>query len=294
MTSAPIREPSTPSRAARFMAFPVVRIVIGIVAVAAPVILTLWLARATLDKSLRVMWPQFLAAVLCTISYCCYVRWVEKRPVSELSRIGAWREVATGVLGVTALLAATMGLLFAFGIYQVTGSNSWTVMIVPIAELVLVAFVEELVFRGVIFRIVESSLGSWIALVLTASIFAVSHLPNEGVTVLAIAVTGMAGVMLGAAFMATRRLWLAIGIHFGWNFMLSAVFSVAVSGHVSMGLIQGALVGPDWLTGGAYGIEASIVGLAVVTVASVFLVVLARRRRHVVLPYWKRTIPRAE
>jgi len=279
---------STPSRAARFMAFPLIRIVLGIVAVATPVILTLWLARALPDKSMRVMWPQFLAAVLCVASYCYYVRWVEKRSVSELSRAGAWREVANGVLGIAALLAATMGILFASGTYQITGSNSWTVMIVPIAELVLVACVEELAFRGVIFRIVEGSLGSWIALVLTASLFALSHLPNEGVTVLAIAVTGMAGVMLGAAFMATRRLWLAIGIHFGWNFMLSAVFSVAVSGQLSMGLLQGTLIGPDWLTGGAYGIEASVVGLALVTLASAWLVVLAQRRGHVVLPYWKR------
>jgi hypothetical protein len=191
------------------------------------------------------------------------------------------------VLGAAALLAATMGVLFVAGSYQVTGISSWTVLIVPVAELVLVAFFEELIFRGIVFRIVEKSLGSWIALGLTSLIFAASHLPNEGATVLAVAVTAVAGVMLGAAFMATGRLWLAIGMHFGWNYMLGTVLSVAVSGHQGNGLVQATLTGPGWLTGGAYGIEASVAGLAAVSLASVFLLALARKRGHVVLPYWK-------
>lgn len=279
--------PQAASRGTRFLAFPMVRIVVGIVAVAAPVVLTLWLAHAALDKSMRVMWPQFLAAALSVAGYCFYVQRIERRPIAELSRTGAWRELAQGAFGAAALLVLTMGALFAARSYQVTGSNSWTVLIVPIAELVLVAFFEELIFRGILFRIIEKSLGSWIALGLTALIFAVSHLPNEGVTVLAVAVTAVAGVMLGAAFMATGRLWLAIGMHFGWNYTLGTVFSVAVSGHPGKGLVQGTLIGPEWLTGGAYGIEASVAGLAAVSLASVFLMALARQRGRVVPPYWK-------
>ncbi|MEO6746759.1 MAG: CPBP family glutamic-type intramembrane protease [Caldimonas sp.] len=114
-----------------------------------------------------------------------------------------------------------------------------------------------------------------------------SHLPNEGVTVLAVAVTAVAGVMLGAAFMATGRLWLPIGMHFGWNYMVGTVLSIAVSGHQGKGLVQGTLVGPEWLTGGAYGIEASVPGLAAVLHASAFLIALARKRGRVVLPYWR-------
>jgi uncharacterized protein len=276
-----------PSRLARFASSSIVRILLGIIAVAVPVILTLWLLHLALDKSLRVMWPQLLAAALCVASYRFYVTRIEKRPVSELSSAGAWRELGQGVLGVTALLAATMGILFLARIYLVTGTNSWTVMIIPSAELVLVAFVEELIFRGVMFRIIEKSLGSWIALALTSFIFALSHLPGEGVTMLALAVTAMAGVMLGAAYMATGRLWLAIGIHFGWNYALGTIFSVAVSGHQSNGLLQGRLVGPDWLTGGIYGLEASVAGLAVVSIASAWLIALARKRGRFVLPRWK-------
>ncbi len=139
-----------------------------------------------------------------------------------------------------------------------------------------------------LFRIVESSLGSWTALGLTSTIFALSHLPNEGVTVLAVAVTAVAGAMLGAAFMATRRLWLGIGMHLGWNFMLGGVISVAVSGRARDGLLRGTLVGPDWLTGGVYGLEASLAGLAAIALASALLIALVHKRGRVVLPCWRR------
>jgi membrane protease YdiL (CAAX protease family) len=274
--------PSAPSRAARIFASPLVRILLGIVIVVAPVILTLWLAHVLLEKSQRVMWPQIMAAALCVASYWYFVRQVEKRRVTELSGASALRDLAFGVLGGSVLVATAMGVLFIAGSFQISGINGWTGLIVPIAELILVAFVEELLFRGIMFGIVEQSLGSWIALGLTSSIFALSHLPNEGVTVLAVVVTAMAGVMFGAAFMATGRLWLGIGIHFGWNYVLGTVFAVTVSGHRSSGLLQGTLVGPDWLTGGAYGLEASVVGLAAVSIASAFLIALARKRGRIV------------
>jgi uncharacterized protein len=174
------------------------------------------------------------------------------------------------------------------GSYRVSGSESWTVMIVPIAELVLVSLFEEILFRGVIFRIIEGSLGSWIGILLSGVIFGLAHLPNGGVPLLAFAATIMAGVMLAAAFMTTRRLWLAVGLHFAWNFEMDAVFSVAVSGHPANGLLHGTLVGADWLTGGAYGVEGSVVALAVVSAASLYFIALARRRGNVVLPFWRR------
>jgi uncharacterized protein len=288
MNSMQSADAPAPSRASRIAAWPIVRIVLGTIAVAAPVILTFWLVRATLDKPLRIMWPQVLAAALCVMGYRLYVRRIEKRLVPELSADGAWRELTQGVLGAAALLAATMSILFVTGTYRVTGLNDWTVILVPSAEMVLVAFVEELIFRGILFRITEKSLGSWFALGLTSLIFACSHLPNEGITALGVAVTAVAGLMFGAAYMATRRLWLTIGIHFGWNYVLGTITSVTVSGHASKGLLQGALTGPDWLTGAAYGLEASVPGLVAVSLATVFLIRLAQRRGNVILPHWKR------
>jgi uncharacterized protein len=113
----------------------------------------------------------------------------------------------------------------------------------------------------------------------------VLHLVNPGATLLnAAAISIEAGVLLAAAYMLTRRLWLCIGIHIAWNFTQGGIFSVAVSGGQSKGLLRSNMVGPDWLTGGAFGAEASVVALAVCLAAGITLLVLAVKRGNVVSP----------
>lgn len=80
--------------------------------------------------------------------------------------------------------------------------------------------------------------------------FVLAHLPGEDINLLGIAVAAVAAAGLAAACMVTRRLWLAIGLHFTWNFLFDGVFSVVVSGHAAKGWIQGWLIGPTWLSVG--------------------------------------------
>lgn len=272
----------------RLLAHPLVRLVIGTLAVVVPVALTMALVQQALDKSMRQVWPQLLAALLCAAGYWLYVRKVEQRPVTELSGAGAGREFGLGAaIGATLILCA-IGTLFAAGAFQVAGVGRWTALLSPLPELILVALFEEILFRGIIFRIIERSLGSWAALALSSAIFALAHLPNAGITLLAVSVTAVAGLMLAAAYMLTGRLWLAIGLHFAWNFTSDAVFSLPTSGHAARGLLQGQLSGPEWLTGGAYGVEASLVTLVLIGAATLLLLRVAIRRGHLVAPYWRR------
>jgi len=252
-----------------------------------PVVVTMDLIHLALPRPMRVVWPHLLAAALCVSAYRVHVLRVEKRAVSELGRTHAGRELGRGLLVGGLLLVATVGTVAVLGRYGVNGRNDWTALLAPLAPLILVVVLEELLFRGVLFRIVEQSLGSYIALSLSAVLFGLAHLSNAAVTVLAVGNTAMAGVLFAAAFMATRRLWLPMGIHFAWNFLLDAVFSVPVSGHPSSGLLRSTLAGPDWLTGGAYGVEASVVAFAVISAASLYFVALARRRGNIVLPFWQ-------
>ena len=98
-----------------------------------------------------------------------------------------------------------------------------------------------------------------------------------------------AGILLGAAYLVTRRLWLAVGIHAAWNFTQGWVFSVPVSGgEAPLGLLITRRIGPDWLTGGDFGLEASVVGMVVATGAGVALLVVAARHRAIVPPLWRR------
>ena len=86
-----------------------------------------------------------------------------------------------------------------------------------------------------------------------------------------------AGVMLAAAYMVTRRLWFCIGIHIAWNFTQGGIFSAAVSASDTKGLLQAKLTGPDWLTGGAFGAEGSVVALTICAVTGMLLLAKAVR-----------------
>jgi hypothetical protein len=139
--------------------------------------------------------------------------------------------------------------------------------------------VEELMFRGVLFRIVEDGFGSLVALVISGALFGGLHITNPHATLVSSAAIAIeAGPLFGAAYMATRRLWVPIGLHFGWNFTEGGVYSTIVSGTTAHGVIKTTLVGPDLLTGGSFGPEASWVTVVVCSVlTAIFLIVAVRR-----------------
>ena len=136
--------------------------------------------------------------------------------------------------------------------------------------MMLVSVLEELLIRGVIFRIAEQAWGSRRALVGSTVLFVVAHLPGE-ISLMGVLVTATASLAFTAAYQLSRRLWLPMGMHFAWNYLFSAVFSVPVSGHEAEGWLHGSMSGPEWLSGGAYGVEASAVALLVWTVAAALL-----------------------
>jgi hypothetical protein len=237
-----------------------------------------------ISPSLKKAGAVLLTAVVLS-AYAAYVRMVEKRAVTELAGPRAMRELGAGVLLGALLLSLTMGVLAALGVYRITGYNGAAAMLTTVPGFMLAAVLEEVVVRGVIFRILNEWLGSWIALVLSAAVFGLLHLLNPGTTVLnAASVMMEAGILLAAAYLLTRRLWLCMGIHFAWNFMQGGVFSAAVSGGATRGLLQAKLDGADWLSGGAFGAEASVVALVICTTAGLLLLSAAIRAGHMLRP----------
>lgn len=280
------RRPTT-SRAARALQNPLVRIVVALLFIAIPfAVVAAPFNMFVSDKSLKRLGAVLLTAIVLA-AYWSYVRMVEKRPVVELSGPRMPRELGAGALLGALLFSMTVGLLAALGVYQVTGSNGWAAMLATLPGFVLGAVLEEVVMRGIVFRILEQSLGSWIALAISAAIFGLLHLLNHGTTLLnAGSVMVEAGVMLAAAYMVTRRLWFCIGIHIAWNFTEGGIFSAAVSGGDIKGLLQAKLTGADWLTGGAFGAEGSVIALAICAAAGILLVAAAVRKGNVMQPFW--------
>ncbi len=224
------------------------------------------------------------------VLYMGYARFVERRQVDELSLPGAGRELATGLVCGVGLYTASILVLILLGIYRIDGLNPWTYVIPAVAMALGSGLFEELLFRGVLYRSVESVFGSWISLAVSSLVFGLAHLANPAGTLTgAIYISIEAGLLLAAAFMLTRRLWLGIGFHVSWNYTQSAIFSGIVSGNVAEpGLIRSNIKGPDLLTGGSFGLESSVIAFTFCTLTGIALVVMAVRRGRIVPPPWKR------
>ncbi len=246
----------------------------------------------TQDTLLGALLSTLVACGLGIAAYASYVRRIERRPVAELAWPGAGRELGSGAVLGAALFALTIGTLALLGCYSVVGRHDLGTVAIPLVAAIGTACIEEIVFRGIVFRIVEGALGTWIALAISAAIFGLLHLVNPNATLQgAVAIVFEAGVMLAAAYVLTRRLWLPIGIHAGWNFTQGGIFGVSVSGHPSGGLLDGVLSGPSWLSGGEFGAEASIVAVVLGIALGTTLLVMAWRRGRFIAPYWRRTAP---
>ncbi len=222
--------------------------------------------------------------------YFAWGKYIERREVTELSLPGMPREWVVGALLGAGLYSGCAVILMMLGIYRVEGFNPLSFLIPAIALGVKSGIFEELIFRGVLFRSVEDLAGSWVALVVSSLVFGFLHLLNPGATIAGAAYISVeAGVLLAAAYLLTRRLWICIGFHMVWNYVQSAVYSGVVSGGVDEpGLIKAKIEGPHLLTGGTFGMELSVCALILCTTAGVILLVKAIRRGHLQPPPWKR------
>jgi membrane protease YdiL (CAAX protease family) len=222
---------------------------------------------------------QAIASVsVAVLTYRYFVRRFEGRQPSELSGKGVVHELSIGV-GLGALLfSVAIAVLSALGAFSLTGRGKTSAVPFAVLASVAAAVTEELLFRGLLLRLLESAFGSYFALIASSAVFGLVHLLSPNPTLLGVvAIILEAGLLLGSAFIATRRLWLPIGLHFGWNFTQGGVFGTAVSGTPTAGILQGRLSGPEWLSGGAFGAEASVVSVALCLV----LVALFLRYAHV-------------
>ena len=223
-------------------------------------------------------------AVLSLFAYRWIVRRTEQRDPVEAARTGALGALSRGLLIGFAMFGAVIVNIWFLGDYRVLGWGSLAGPVALIGFTAAAAVTDELLFRGVLFRIIEERLGTWLSMLLTSLLFGLSHLFNPGATVWsALAIAIEAGGMLAAAYAATRNLWVPNGLHFGWNFAEGAIFGTDISGKSAPeGLLRGALSGPTAISGGSFGPEASVYALIAGVLVTIAFMWLARRRGRIV------------
>jgi len=271
------------------VSFALVQMVIEVAAVVVLVILFLFVSGlfpATLDSPIGYTLSNVLLACLIFGLLLLASRWLEHRPLSEIGLPGhhAGRQLLCGFLLGSCLIGSVIGVMALAGFYRITGiermnANQLFLFLASLLLMLASAVQEELVFRGMLFRLLERTLGSWIAVILSAIAFGAVHLANPNATLVsALAIALTAGVITAAIYMLTRSLWWAIGIHLGWNLFEGPIFGAQLSGKTTPVLFHAAITGPQAWTGGAFGPEAGLVTIIIVGSVGLILCVLAAHK----------------
>jgi len=237
---------------------------------------------------------QLMGAVITILtSYAVYkliIRRLGERKHDDLQTANLVRDLGLGVGSGFIIMAVVVGIAAALDVYNIIGQGGFDDFVYIFTGGGLIAgFMEELIFRGILFRWIEEFAGSWAALLLTSALFGFAHLGNPNATTFSsFCIAVEAGLLLGGAYMITRSLWLPIGLHFGWNVTQGFIFDVPVSGIDVDGIVVAKLSGPELLSGGPFGLEASAIALVVAGGAGVWLVWKAREKGEIMAPWWVR------
>ena len=226
-----------------------------------------------------------VAAAIILGLYALFVRWIERHWPADLPLGKLVPHTLLGILVGFIIMVLVVSTIVAMGDATVTWKGfsvekQFNVFMMFLA----VAVGEEMIFRGVIFRWIDERWNTWVALLISAILFGWMHISNDNATwwsSLAIAVE--AGLLLGAAYKWSGSLWVPIGIHWAWNYTQGNIFGLAVSGSDAGETMLTTIVnGPDIITGGAFGPEASIISVILGTFFTIVFLANCYRRtpRH--------------
>ena len=279
------------SRWRRIADFPLVTMVIAVVLFLVPLVVIYFVGPALpFQPPVSTVVNAAILLGLELLIYKTMIARLGEQPRDDLPWAKAPTGVGAGLLIGFLLFSAIVGVAAILDVYNIVGPGTTAALLtVAITTAIMPGFMEELLFRGILFRWLEEFGGSWFALALTSAFFGFAHFYNPNATALSsFAIAIEAGVLLGGAYMLTRNLWFAMGLHAAWNFTQGEIFDIPVSGLDANGLVEARLSGPELLSGGQFGLEASLIAMVIATGFGVVLVSRAVRRDGYVRPWWVR------
>ena len=229
---------------------------------------------------IRALLGAVAGCVCALLAAAALLRLLDRRPFKNL---GVWfyegwgKELALGLGGGLVLMTVMVAPLAAGGWIELRLATieplglltglAWSAGI-----LVPAAAGEEFLFRGYPFQRLMDAWGAMIPAVGISALFGLAHANNPNATWFSTVNTVLAGIWLAVAYLKTRALWLPIGVHFSWNFVMGFGYGLPISGNVlPWKLVEATPGGPVWLTGGDYGPEGSILCTGVLVVVTVWM-----------------------
>ncbi len=229
----------------------------------------------------------FIAA--CLFVYHVYTKSVENRKAYEISFYKFIQELGAGWFLGFGVIVFIVSILALLGYYEIKEFNSYSNLVFMFFDQLHTGFIEELIFRVILFKLTEELFGTWTAMAIQGVLFGFAHSGNPNASIYStLAIIFAFTIFFGAGYMLTRRLWFIMGFHWSWNFSQAGIFGMENSGVEMPNFIEPAVSGPEWLTGGAWGLELSVLSMVILFSISLYFVKLARERNQFIKPIWQR------
>ena len=247
-------------------------------------ILSLGLYTAPESDSYLINIPIFLiTAVVLLLLYNLLIRYVEANDACKIAPRKDISSIGNGLfIGFSYFIIVTVTMSLC-GYYHIKSIQfDWEKQLFSFTLFFLVAVSEEIFFRGILFRMINRRWNIWAALVISALIFGGLHIFNDNATLWSsIAIAIEAGSLLGAAYAYSKNIWLPIGIHWIWNYTQGNILGFPVSGEDNVtSIITPEISGPQWLTGGSFGAEASVISAVIGLLISLWFIRKTIQQRH--------------
>ncbi|MEN2282147.1 type II CAAX endopeptidase family protein [Algoriphagus sp. SE2] len=240
----------------------------------------------------------FILGVTATISAFFTRKYLEKDSISTLGisfNMLAIKDLLIGICISAVVMSGMYALLYSLGLIQFEGFSWWLestensgftsesliIFFGVFIQFSIVAWWEELAFRGIVLQNICKGLNLTWGVVLSILFFGLIHAGNPGSTVLSTVLIMLISTKLVYAYLKTEQLWLPIGLHLGWNFFQSSLFGFSSSGHSSPSLIKQMPLGLDWLSGGEFGVENSVLIIPFVPITWILIHVWVNRSRKI-------------
>lgn len=173
-----------------------------------------------------------------------------------LRDIGLGALAGTGIILVSFLVLWLTGTVGSLELNEAFAAGH---LFVWLGIYLIVAFVEEVMFRGYFLNVFMERFSPFSAILITSALFGAMHFLNPSFGWLGFINIALAGVLMGLVFFRRGNVWLPMGLHLGWNFVQGTVLGFNVSGIEAETIFRLHLQGSRWLSGGDFGLEGSLV-----------------------------------
>lgn len=255
-----------------------------------------WLRSSILDKTNvpdgeKALIVAFAEAIITTAAYIFLFRVYDKRRIYELSAASFINNAVIGFFIGIILQSLFILIIYLAGTFLVVNVNSLSAMVSPFAFALTAGFVAEMIMIGIVFRLLEEQTGTAMALLIFIVLFAVLHVNVKGATVISVGATAMqAGLLLPAAYVLSRNLWLPMFLHFGWDFAEPGIFGgINPSSSLTRGLLTSKIAGNSLLTGRETGPQDSLSSLLLCLLLGIIFLVLAKQKNNLIKSHWRTT-----